>query len=213
MRPALLIGALLLLTAGCSDRVQSVGGAAAPVTASPVPSVTETSAAPTSAPTSGAPASVTPTKSPTAPAALVLGPNGYGALKLGMSYRAASTTGLIDPWQTGGVGGPGCVRNTHLKASSTDRGFVYFSSTLGVEIIDAYGPSMRTPEGVHVGMTSAAMLRIYPSWVNAEGPNPHSDGRGYVEVPGNSKAYYRIATLNGKVAELTLQYKKQDCYE
>jgi hypothetical protein len=214
MRPALLIGALLLLTAGCTDKVQSVDGAAAPVTASPAPSVTETSAAPASAPAGQPPTGPTPVSSPTASPALLLGPNGYGGLKLGMSYQAASATGLIDPWRTyGDTGARGCVRGTHLKASNTDRGFVYFSSNLGVEIIDAYGPRMRTPEGVHVGMSTAAMLRAYPNWTNVENQNPHAEGRGYVEVPGNSKAYYRIMTLHGKVAELTLQYKKQDCYE
>ncbi|MCU7729834.1 hypothetical protein ODJ79_39480 [Actinoplanes sp. KI2] len=215
MRPALLIGAaLLLLTAGCSGKVQHVDGPAAPVTASPAPSVTATSAAPATEPTRTPPTSAVPIRSSSRAAVLVLGPNGYGALKLGMSYRDASATGLIDPWQVFGNGsGPGCVRKTHLKASKDDRGFVYFSNNLGVEIIDAYGPSVRTPEGVHVGSTTAAMLRVYPKWTNVELPDPHAEGRGYVTVPGNSKADYRIVTRDGKVTELTLQYQKQDCYE
>ncbi len=42
---------------------------------------------------------------------------------------------------------------------------------------------------------------------------PQADGRGYVNVPGNQAAVYRIVTENGKVTELTLQLHSQSCYE
>ncbi|WP_433376762.1 hypothetical protein ACQPZX_08460 [Actinoplanes sp. CA-142083] len=207
--------AALLVTAACDKGgVQTVTGTAGPVTGSPSPSVT--SAATTSEPTSppaSASASATPTRTATTAAALRLGPNGYGKLKLGMTADAASATGLIDPWVTTGPFGPGCVKNTHLKASGSDRGFVMVSSTLGVEIIDAYDGSMRTPEGIHLGSTAAALFKAYPDWKNAEVENPKAEGRGYAAVPGNDKATYRIVINKGKVVELTLQYKNQDCYE
>jgi hypothetical protein len=53
----------------------------------------------------------------------------------------------------------------------------------------------------------------YPDWVNADDPDPHSDGRGGADVPGNSKAFYRIQTDHGKVIELTLQRANGNRYE
>jgi hypothetical protein len=190
MRKALLL-AVVLAVAGCSNGVQNVGGAAAPITAS-------------------RPASAPSTTKPSAP---VLGPKGYGALRLGMSYQDATATGLIKPWRSTGTDST-CSKVTNLKASpDADHGFVYFSTDLGLEIIDAYGPGVRTPEGVHIGSTSEAMYNAYPDFTNAEFGDNHADGRGSTAVPGNSKAVYRMVTASDKVTELTLQYEKQDCYE
>jgi hypothetical protein len=74
----------------------------------------------------------------------------------------------------------------------------------------------RTPrvcEGIHLGSSQAELYRAYPSWKNASEPQPFADGRGLVPVPGNSAAYYRIVKYKGKVVQLTLQLKNQDCYE
>lgn len=211
MRPALLIGAIVLLAAGCTGKVQAVDGTAAPVTASPAPSPAPSSAAPTSPPTSPPASSATPAPKPTAEATLVLGPNGYGKLKLGMSYQAASATGLIDPWRAGN--NTHCQKSTNLKAAPDDsHGYVFYSTNLGLEIIEAYGRSMRTPEGIHIGSASAAVLRAYPDWASPD-QGTIQNGRGYADVPGNSKAAYRFMMKKGKVTELTLQYNKQDCYE
>jgi hypothetical protein len=144
----------------------------------------------------------------------VLGPTGLGALKLGMTSKKATATGLIVAWN--GTPGAGCGLRSHLEAAhgvgDGNDGTVLYSGDTGVEVIDAY-PGISTPEGIHLGSTKAQMLKAYPDWVNAETANPHADGRGGAGVPGNADATYRIVTENGKVVELTLQYTNQNCYE
>jgi len=187
-RAALLLGLVLpLLAAGCDAAVSHVDGVAAPVTSSsPAPS------------------------SPATPA--VLGPDGFGALKLGMTAEQATATGLVARWP---AAGDGCAQNTFLKSATGEatgaEGRVYLNDR-GVQIIEAY-PGVRTPEGVGVGTSRAALFKAYPGWRNVADEDPRADGRGQVAVPGNSKAVYRIVTIDGKVTELALQDENQDCYE
>ncbi|HEX5204383.1 MAG TPA: hypothetical protein VFW27_31035, partial [Actinoplanes sp.] len=167
---------------------------------------------PTSAPTtppSTAATGTAPARS--TPARLVLGPKGYGALKLGMSREAASATGLIDSWKTSGTSG--CIGYTHLKANTGDEGSVLYSTATGIVVIDAPSNAVRTPEGIHIGSSVAAVLKAYPDWEPAEADGPGADGRGWAPVPGNRDAYYRMMIQGGKVTDLTLQHKNQDCYE
>ncbi|WP_329107939.1 hypothetical protein OG792_05485 [Micromonospora sp. NBC_01699] len=205
-----LVGTLtcLLLVAACSSPVEHQAGDAAPA-GSPAPT--------TGAPTATTPASPAPSvpSAPSAPASsgdttapLVLGPNGIGSLKLGMTRQQATATGLLIADEDNS-NGEGCVPY-HLRANSTGNGVVSLSRNLGIAAIDAYG-SIKTPEGVRIGMSSADMLRIYPGWTAADGDA--TNGRGHAKAPGNDSAVYRIATQNGTVIELTLQYAKQDCYE
>lgn len=224
MRIARLLGSVLvpaaLLTAGCASSAEKVDGAAAPITASPAPSATSAlpptvSASPTATATTVEPAEPTATAITTkTPAArLVLGPKGFGALQLGMSSTKATNTKLIVAWK--GQGGD-CGLRSHLKAANGveagSDGIVLSGDTSGVQVIDAYG-SVRTPQGIHLGSTTAAMRKAYPDWTNATEEDPAAEGRGYAAVPGNSKATYRIETLGGKVIQLTLQLKTQACYE
>ena len=223
MRPMFVLGSVLLptalLAAGCTSSVPRVDGPAGPVTpstaASPVPSTAGQPVAPSS-PASGSPR---PIPSDTATAhrpstPTVLGPNGFGALKLGMSSRKATATGLIVAWK--GTEGATCSLQSHLTGGhgleAGSDGTVLESSKLGVEVIDAY-PGISTPEGIHLGSSQAELYRAYPTWKNASEPQPYADGRGLVPVPGNSNAYYRIVKYKDKVVQLTLQLKKQDCYE
>ncbi|MFG1843569.1 hypothetical protein [Micromonospora sp. NPDC049175] len=194
----------LLFVGACASPTHRSGGAA------PAGSPEQTA----SAPTTGTPASSAPS-SPSAPpvpsgdaasTALVLGPNGLGPLKLGMPRQQATATGLLRPL-TDFVGD--CT-TTQLKSAPTDEGYVNLSRALGIATIDAYG-SIKTPEGAGVGMSSADMLRVYPGWSAADGDA--TNGRGVVKAPGNNKAVYRIETVKGTVAQLTLQYANQDCYE
>lgn len=202
--------AVIFLVAACGNGVQQVDGAAAPITGRPSPSVTF------STPTT--PAATTPTATiaaakPTtvAPQTSTLGPRGYGALKLGMSQQAATATGLIDPWKTSGTNG--CIGYSHLKKNDGDEGSVMFSTKTGVVVIDAPSADVRTPEGIHLGSSLAAVLKAYPNWKRAEADGPGPDGRGFVQVPGNSDANYRTMIQGGKVTDLTLQHKDADCYE
>ena len=106
----------------------------------------------------------------------------------------------------------GCSLYSHLVGGNDDRGFVMFSGDTGVEVIDAL-PGVSTPAGIHVGSTKAQLLRAYPDWSNSQDSDPHADGVGGADVPGNSKAFYRIETAKGKVIQLTLQVANENCYE
>ncbi|MEU7845571.1 hypothetical protein AB0B39_31900 [Micromonospora sp. NPDC049114] len=214
MRATSMVGTLtcLLLAAGCSSPAHQDGNAApagspepttsAATTGTPTPSTPPSS--PPSSPSS--PSSARPASDPTRPASLVLGPDGIGSLKLGMTRQQATGTGLLRTF-TNNAGG--CAP-AHLRAAPTGDEVVLLSPTLGIATIDAYA-GIRTPEGARIGMSSAEMLRIYPTWKAADGDA--TNGRGTAKTPGNSKAVYRIETKNGKVISLTLQYANQDCYE
>ncbi|MET8043067.1 hypothetical protein ABZU25_19665 [Micromonospora sp. NPDC005215] len=208
MRATPLVGTLtsLLLVAACASPAHQSGNAAP--AGSPDPA--------TSAATTGTPASSTPSASPSPSArpsssatttALVLGPNGLGSLKLGMSREQATATGMLRPFAD--------YRDecalAQLRPAPADKGNVNHSRTLGIATIDAYG-SIKTPEGARIGMSSADMLRIYPGWT-AVNDGDATNGRGFAKTPGNNKAVYRIATRNGTVTQLTLQYANQNCYE
>ncbi len=136
-----------------------------------------------------------------------LGPAGYGALKLGMSEKRADADGLLAGPSTQGPN-PVCPI-ARLKGAPTGKGVVWFSSKHDVVAISAYG-SIATPQGVRIGMTTAKLRKIYPSW-NPLGTD--ADGRGYVTVPGNARAEYRIETAKSKVSSLTLQADNEECYE
>jgi hypothetical protein len=136
-----------------------------------------------------------------------LGPAAYGALKLGMTKKQAEATGLIAGYSTNGPN-PVCPI-AHLKGAPAGKGIIWFSPKHDVVAISAYG-SIATPQGARLGITTARLLKIYPSW-NPLGTD--ANGRGYVEVPGNAHAEYRIETAKSKVSSLTLQAGNEDCYE
>ncbi|MEU7928779.1 hypothetical protein [Micromonospora sp. NPDC049107] len=213
MRATSMVGTLtcLLLVAACSSPAHQDGNAApagspepttsAVTTGSPIPPpISPSSTSPSSTP------SARPSSTATRPTSLVLGPNGIGSLKLGMTRQQATGTGLLRAFasNTGG-----CTPS-YLRAARSEEGAVLLSSTLGIATIDAY-EGIKTPEGARIGMSSAEMLRIYPAWTAADGDA--TNGRGFAKTPGNSKAVYRIETVKGKVVQLTLQYANQDCYE
>ncbi|GGO08870.1 hypothetical protein [Micromonospora parathelypteridis] len=210
MRTTPLVGTLtcLLLVAACASPTHQSGNAAP--AGSPDPT---TSAATTATPTSSTPsAPSTPSTSSASPSpsarpssnpttdSLVLGPKGIGSLKLGMTRQQATATGMLRPFAI-----TERCSFSFLRAAPTEEGTVTHSPTLGIAAIDVW-PGIRTPEGLGIGMSSAEVLRIYPAY--REGVNA-----GYATTPGNDKAVYRIATKNGKVTALTLQFKNQDCYE
>ncbi|GAA1550271.1 hypothetical protein GCM10009827_083640 [Dactylosporangium maewongense] len=199
---ATAVVAALLLTA-CAPSPEHRSGDAAPAGA-PTLSASPTTS-PAASPTTQAPSS-TPaaTKTSATTTTLVLGPQGYGALRLGMTREQALATGVVAPFETG----TGCT-TTEVRGAPKG-GWVMFSPTLGLTAIDAWS-TLRTKEGVHIGMSGDEMRRIYPNWTIVDGAN--GNGRGYVKVPGNDKASYRITVYNDKVDELTLQLGNQNCYE
>ncbi|MEU8078235.1 hypothetical protein AB0B31_22630 [Catellatospora citrea] len=165
--------------------------------------------------------SATPTPAASAspagsPAKLVLGPRGYGDLLLGQSPAEAAETGLV---VADGQLDDGMLCNSRAFLKGTpepedDRdidGRLFFSKRLGLAAIYAM-PGVETPEGLRLGMTYQELIAIYPSWqsvVEADRPV----GRGYVEVPGNPDARYRIEMGDTAVIQISLQLRNQDCYE
>jgi hypothetical protein len=220
MRRTVLLGSVLLpavlAVAGCTSGVPRADGPAGPVTPSPAVSSAPGTASSPAGSVPSTSSSVPPT--PSHPATshrpanpTVLGPTGFGALELGMSSTKATATGLITSWR--GTAAAGCSLYSYLVgAHSTDNGNVMYSGDTGVEVIQAY-PGVSTPEGIHLGSTTAQMFRAYPDWKNAQDADVHADGVGGVQVPGNSHADYRIQTKNGKVIDLTLQVRNENCYE
>jgi len=211
---SVLLPALLLTAAACTDDVTRVGGSAAPVvadsTAAPSPSLSVSPSPAT--PSSRAPTSPPAAKKSTSPAAIrtvVLGPSGLGKLKLGMTTKQATATGLIAPWKKT-QNNTDCSQETDLLAGPGGQGgatgFVYYSTAMGVQIIDGY-PGVRTPEGIRFGSTRAQVQKAYADGQEYEG------FRFYTKVPGNDHAYYRIEIENGKVVDITLQHENQTCYE
>jgi hypothetical protein len=175
-----------------------------PSTATPAPATT----APPSSP------AATPTAAPEADsAAPVLGPDGLGSLKLGMTRDQAEATGLVEPFRNE-PSSTQCLWSSALTGAPAGEGTVLHSETLGVATIDAY-PGVQTPEGITFGSSLAAVESAYPGLVlHDPGFDQNSrTGRGYAPVPGNSEAVYRIVFDDATVVALTLQYGRQDCYE
>jgi hypothetical protein len=198
-----LVGAVacLLFAAACSP-VQHQSGDAAPA-GSPVPTV----AAPS---TTTVTATTPPPAAPSTPAStreattrpVLLGPEGYGKLKIGMTEKQAKATGMLTSFDNSGC------RIAYLRGFPQGRGAVFVSPTLGLIAINAWG-DMKTPEGVRVGTSAAEMRRIYPKRQFVDGDGDYE--KVFVKV--SNEAVYRIAVNDGKVTELTLQHAHQNCYE
>jgi len=188
--PMIVSALAAVAVAGCGPTVAHVAGDAAPVTP-----------ASSTAPAAGGPSTT---------AAPVLGPNGLGPLKLGMTRAKASATGLITKWTRFEASSP-CYL-AHLKGYPADSSFVYYSPSRGLLNITA-PKGIRTAQGIEVGSSTSDMLRAYPDWTNVETESPTTEGRGWAGVSGNSDAVFEISTGNGKVDQIILQWRDHDCYE
>ncbi|MEU6427291.1 hypothetical protein ABZ860_15480 [Microbispora sp. NPDC046973] len=137
-----------------------------------------------------------------ASAAVRLGPYGYGAVKLGMSAKQAQKTGKI----VKKLGGETCT-GWDLKAHPTpkERVGLFISKKLGVAAIFAF-KGARTPEGIGLGSTMKQLKKAYPHLETPAGGFP------IAAVPGNRKAAYYFLLSHGKVYEMALTLKNQDCF-
>jgi hypothetical protein len=210
------VAGLAILT-GCGGQPQRLDGAATPVGA-----VHGTTAAASAGPSAAGAVSVKASQSAQdgdsesaqagdsersagGGSALVLGPDGVGDLKLGMSLPAALGTGLLTGKSAVDPGG--CDAGYRLK--STANSVIWFSAD---KKIIAIGAEAATPEGITVGSSRADVKRAYPKYDQVSDPEP-MDGRGLAAVPGNSKAQFRIVIEDDKVTSVTLQSTEQGCYE
>jgi hypothetical protein len=170
--------------------------------ATATPDASGTTPPPSSSPSASASAS--PTE-----AAPVLGPDGFGPIKLGMKLDEVEATGLVTP-ATGTAPDAGCDARVKITAGAggTDGvdGLLYFSPNIGLASITMYG-DVKTPEGIGLGSTVVEVEQAYPTFKVEE-----ESAAGW--VPASATATYRIGvTKDGKVASILLQSNKQDCYE
>jgi hypothetical protein len=112
-----------------------------------------------------------------------LGPDGFGALKLGMSYAQAVATGMVG---AGPKPDEGCAV-VPVARNGRHVGRVFISGTAGVESLAPEIP-VHTPEGATRGWTIDQLTAAYPE-LNPAMPHP---GRPHVAVPGNPAAVYRM---------------------
>lgn len=128
------------------------------------------------------------------------GPYGYGGVRLGMTLKQAQATRTIAKKLDGGQ-----CSGWDLKAHPTGRDSVglYISKKLGVAVIGA-PKGVETPEGIKVGSTMKQVKKAYPR-LDTTGNYP------VAVVPGNPKALYYFLSYRGKVHELALALKNQDC--
>jgi hypothetical protein len=195
---AVIVGALSLTGCGTASPGTPVAAQVSTTgSATPVPTTTSVSRKATSPPSTKPPAAST--------AAGVIGPDGYGKIKLGMSYADVRASGAIKEDENAS---PGCNQYEMFTGGRSD-GYVHISKERGVEAI---GPILKvsTPEKVAVGATLAKVRAAYPA---VEEISVSELGRGYTPVPGNPKAVYRIAFQNGAVETISLQLEDESCYE
>lgn len=135
----------------------------------------------------------------------VLGPDGYGALKLGMSRSAALASGVLSPAKPVASDPAGCTGHDIVgHATGADSVGVYVSPTQGVVQIAATA-GWRTPERIGIGASKAQVRAAYPDLVvNTNG--------AHASVPGNARAVYRFnLDPAGKVTVFELALAHQEC--
>ncbi|WP_051580808.1 hypothetical protein [Pseudonocardia acaciae] len=159
--------------------------------------------APAPAPASSPPAApAAPT--PAAAGGKVLGPNGYGALTLGVPRADAVRTGLLTPANPVATNPAECTLHHIAGRPAAERIGVYVSPRQGVVQI-ASAPDWRTPENIGAGSTLTQVRAAYPDLVQ--------DVNGTTAtVPGNPTAVYRfMLDPQGTVVEFSLELRGQEC--
>ncbi|MGV9599152.1 hypothetical protein ACWDR1_21025 [Streptosporangium sandarakinum] len=128
------------------------------------------------------------------------GPYGYGGVRLGMTLKQAESTRKIVRKRNEGQ-----CSGWDLKTHPTGRDGVglYISKNLGVALIGA-PKGAETPEGIRVGSTMKQVKKAYPR-LDTTGNYP------VAVVPANPKALYYFLSHRGKVYELALALKNQNC--
>ncbi|WP_067490927.1 hypothetical protein [Actinomadura hibisca] len=128
------------------------------------------------------------------------GPTGYAGVKIGMSAKQAAKTHKLVRKFKGGI-----CSGYDLKGHPTGKNAVgvYVSKKYGVALITA-PKGAATPRGIHTGSTFKQLKRAYPG--------VKRDIHGYYNVKVNSKVLYQFTVSKSKVSEMSLNAKKQDCY-
>lgn len=201
---AIVVAGTLVLSGG---KPESTGVATEP----PPLTITSTEPDPTTPPSSltATPEPSEPTQvgppagsmRPSAPAekSEILGPDGYGGLKLGMPYSQAAKFGQLEGRS---IIVTGCTDYT-LKEMSGESN-VWFSQTYGLVAIYLSGKAS-TASGISVGSTEKQVRDKHPDLLV---PN---SGEASAKVEGNTKAAYRFTFTRGVVSRIGLLASTQDC--
>ncbi|WP_127506493.1 hypothetical protein [Actinoplanes solisilvae] len=200
-----LLCTALAMTACNNQGPQKLDGAARPdgVSLAPSPSATTAPPAPptSTSPSASTSTSVRPSKSASSSpktTPTVLGPSGFGALKLGMTRKQAEATGMITGYETENFTG-----NCGVAKLRPGGATVYFTPGMGLSSIGAYG-RVRTPKGIKLGSTVTALKKAYPTWEDAIGDG--QTGYGWAD-------HYRFDVRDGKVTSFSLTAEGQRCIE
>ncbi|WP_086820316.1 hypothetical protein [Allokutzneria sp. NRRL B-24872] len=133
----------------------------------------------------------------------VLGPDGFGPIKVGMSLADALATGKVgEP-----VGGNELCRG--YKWAYSPGPVLTISKAHGVYSIPGTAPGTRTPEGVGLGSTAAEVKKAYPKAVDG-----WQNGVAIITTatPQNPANRYLFGTKEGKVVGFALQaVNARDC--
>ncbi|SDN28559.1 hypothetical protein [Allokutzneria albata] len=155
---------------------------------------------------SGTPSVTTPAKQPLP---TVLGPNGLGALRLGMTRQQAHETGMVsqDVLDQQQAAEHRCTRHELLDSSGTSFGTVVVSRKAGLaEVLPRNAP--RTPEGLRAGMTVEQAGNVYPELRKVALSS--GSGSAQTPVPGNSRAVFTVDFNHSKVTAISLRFNDND---
>ncbi|RJQ74974.1 hypothetical protein D5S17_21765 [Pseudonocardiaceae bacterium YIM PH 21723] len=150
------------------------------------------------------PVAVRPTGAGHAPAKKIIGPTGFGRLRLGMSEAEAKATGEITGWVLDG-GAPACG---HFEGKNANG---FFRPGIGIVYLDPHeGSAARTPEGIDGRSTGAQVKAAYPSLhvgVNSSSAN----------VPGHAGNRYGFTGItqagpDGPAKRIVLFSDKDTCH-
>jgi hypothetical protein len=131
----------------------------------------------------------------------LIGPDGYGRLKLGMTLEQAATQGVV---LNGPQGGNACKTYTFSGTGVPSGGSALISPNAGVAEISP-AASVTTPEGVGPGSMKSDIYSAYPV---ATEPKP-----GSVSAPASGAGTYvfGLDSSGQRVTALGLENPKQDC--
>ncbi|MPY78367.1 MAG: hypothetical protein GEV04_07695 [Actinophytocola sp.] len=129
---------------------------------------------------------------------LQVGPDGYRALRLGMSYDEIRATGMLADQD-----GPPPNNCARYRLSGADVAVRHILVSENVGLAAVVANKARTPEGVTIGSTRAELERTYDA---AEADDP-----GKYLIPTGKGGYYLFRVDGERVSELALVANKHDC--
>lgn len=131
-------------------------------------------------------------------ASLSIGPTGFGSLVLGMSEADLANTNSTRPMVVA-ESNASCVSYRLADVPAT----LTVSKRYGLVSI-AVTEAAQTPERMSIGSPEAAVRSTYRAAASAPGTFS-------AIAPGNSAALYQFRFTDGKVSEIALVSRKQDC--